>query len=194
MRALFYLTMATIVIAILGPPGCRRVREHVLLSLVRESERAIEITDGDPPVFRFPPTDVRAVALIDYHDALAADGHLSFVPPDGSPLYLWAAGVCPVWTSSCLDAVPARTLSEITYGELPPGLHQIEPPNADASAGAAPLQPHRLYGLALFGTHLFALKAFVRDEHGVHVMDGARFAEAVVRGRRDELRAFVDAH
>jgi hypothetical protein len=189
MRALFYLTMAIIVIAILGPSGCRRVREHVLLSLVRDSERTVEITDGDRPVFRFPPTEVRAVALIDYHDALAANGHLSFVPPDGSPLYLWAAGVCPVWSSSCLDAVPARTLSEITYGDLPPGLHQIEP----ANAAAAPLQPHRLYGLALFGTRLFALKAFVRDEHGVHLMDGSRFAEAVVAGRRDELRAFVDA-
>jgi hypothetical protein len=192
MRVLFYLTAAVILIAILGPPGCRRVREHVLLSLVRDSERPVEITDDEPLVFRFPPTEIRAVALIDYQDALASDGHLSFVPPDGSPLYLWAAGVCPMWSSACLDAVPARTLSEITYGELPPGLHQIEPTGGGPTV--APFQPGRLYGLALFGTRLFVLKAFVRDAHGIRMMDGSQFAEAVVHGHRDELRAFVDAH
>jgi hypothetical protein len=188
-RALFYVTMAVLVLAILGPPGCRRVREHVLLSLVQESERPIEIVDGERLVFRFPPTDVRALALIDYQDALADDGHLSFVPPDESPLYLWAAGVCEVWMSACLDSVPPRTLSEITYGELPAGLYQLEPA---PDASLATVQAHHLYGIALFGTRLFALKAFVRDEHGIRTMDGTRFAEAVVRGRHDELRAFVD--
>ncbi len=188
MRILFYVTMAVLVIALLGPPGCRRVREHVLLSLVRESERPLDIVDDEPLVFRFPPTDVRAVAVIDYQDAATGDAHLSFVPPDGSSAYAWAAGVCPEW-SPCLESRPAQTLSELTYGKVPDGLQQIEPP----SGSVAPLQPNRLYGLALLGTKLFSLKVFYRDDRGLHLMEGTRFAEAVVHNRRDELRDFLAA-
>jgi hypothetical protein len=54
------------------------------------------------------------------------------------------------------------------------------------------LQSNRLYGLALFGDKLFALKAFYRDDAGAfHLMDGARFGEAVVQGRRDAIAAFL---
>ena len=190
MRVLFYVTMAVLVVALLGPPGCRRIREHVLLSLVRDSERPIDIVDDEPLVFRFPPTDVRAVAVIDYQDAATGDAHLSFVPPDGSSDYAWAAGVCPEWSAQCLESMPARTLSELTYGRVPEGLHQIEP----TVGTVAPLQAHRLYGLALLGTRLFSLKVFYRDEHGVHLMEGTRFAEAIVHNRRGELREFLGTH
>lgn len=188
MRILFYLTAAFVLVVILGPPSCRRVRQHVVLSLIQDSERPIEIVSTTPPVFRFPPTDVRAAAIVNYDDA-RGDAHVSFVPPDGSPLYAWAAGVCPIWTAACLDSLPPRTLTELRYGEVPTGMHQIEP----TGGPPAPLERNRLYGLALFGTRLFALKAFYLDDSGAaHLMDGTRFAESVVHGRRDALRAFVD--
>ncbi len=186
-RALVYAAITVVLLVLVVPSGCQRVRERVLLSLLRESERPVDVAGDAPLVFRFPPTDVRAVALIDYQDALSRDAHVSFVPPDGSPLYAWAVGVCPTWSSACLDATPPRTISELTYGDAPEGFQRIEP----ASGPVPALAPHRLYGLALFGTRLFALKAFYRDERGVHLMDGARFAEAVIWGRRDELRDFV---
>jgi hypothetical protein len=186
-RAFFYVTMAVVATAVLLPPSCRRMREHVLLSLVRESERPVEVASTDPLRLRFPPTAVRVIAIIDYQDA-ADGGHLSFVPPDGSGRYAWAIGVCATWASACLDARPPVTLSALTYGEMPSGLEQIEP-----SGGRAPreLEPRRLYGLALFGEKLFALTAMYRDERGVHLMPGSRFAEAIVAGRREEIRAFL---
>ena len=190
MRAFFYGTLAFVLLAILLPSGCRRMQEHLLLTLLRESERPLEIVGADPPTFRFPPTAVRAVALIDYDDAVQPDAHVSFVPPDGSDRYAWATGVCPGWSPACLESQPATTVSEITYGAVPSGLMQIEP----TTGGARPLVARRLYGLALFGDKLFALKAFYRDETGLfHVMEGWRFAEAVLRSRRDELTRFVAA-
>src|SRR5882724_701654 len=90
MRAFFYATMALIVLAVLLPPGCRRMQEHLLLSLLHDSERPLEIVASDPPTFRFPATAVRAVALIDYDDAIHPGGHVSFVPADGSDRYAWA--------------------------------------------------------------------------------------------------------
>jgi hypothetical protein len=188
MRAFFYGTMVLIVLAVLLPPGCRRMQEHLLLSLLHDSERPLEILGSDPPTFRFPATAVRAVALIDYDDAIHKDGHVSFVPADGSDRYAWATSVCSSWSSACMEAQPATTVSEITYGAAPTGLLQIEPPNGPARALAA----NRLYGLALFGDKLFALKAFYRDDAGAfHTMEGWRFAEAVLRSRRDELRTFL---
>jgi hypothetical protein len=190
MRALFYATIALVVVAVLAPAGCRRMRERVLLSLLRESARPLDVVRGDPPTFRFPPTAVRAVALIDYDGAQRDGTHVSFVPPDGDERYTWAASVCGTWSSACLESTPATTLSEITYGTAPAGLRQIEPADGPARA----LLPYRLYGLALFGDRLFALTAFYRDaEGGFHLMEGARFAEAVVRGRRREISDFLTA-
>jgi hypothetical protein len=188
MRALLYAAIAVVVLAVLAPSGCRRMQEHVLLSLLHESERPLEVVGGDRPTFRFPPTPVRAVALIDYDAASRQDGYVSFVPADGSEQYAWAASVCGSWSSACMEVTPAATLSEITYGDTPTGLHQIEP----AAGEARTLTPNRLYGLALFGDKLFALKTFYRDERGsVHLMEGWRFAEAVLRGRRGEISAFL---
>ena len=187
MRALVYATIAVIVLAIVVPPGCRRMRERVLLSLLRESERPVEIAGGERLTFRFPPTKVRVVALIDYQDAARGDGHVSFVPPDGSQLYAWAAGVCSTWSTACLESRPATTIAEITYGDVPAGLEQIEPPAGRAQV----LEPRRLYGLALFGDKLFALKTFYLDERGAHLMEGWRFAEAIVRDHREEISAFL---
>jgi hypothetical protein len=189
-RPLLLAAVAALALAIVTPSGCRRIRERVLLSLVRESERPVEVVAADPPRFRFPPTRVRVVALIDYDDARRPDGHVSFLPPDGSDRYAWAASVCDTWAPACLDATAPATLDGVTYGTLPPGLHQLEPRGGRPTA----LRPNRLYGLALLGDKLFALTTFYRDDTGaVHVMAGSRFAEAVVRGRRDEIRAFVDA-
>jgi hypothetical protein len=190
MRVLFYLVMAVLVVAVVGPATCRRTREHVLLTLVRESERPVEVGAEDPLTFRFPPTAVRAVAVIDYHDAVSADGHVSFIPPDGSARWMFAAGVCGTWAPQCLDAIPPRTVDHLTWGEVPAGLHRIEP----ADGAARTLENGRLYALALFGHQLFALKTFYRDERGIHLLDGARFATAVVENRRGELRDFLDAH
>ena len=78
-------------------------------------------------------------------------------------------------------------MSEVTHGALPAGLHQLEPRGGPPRA----LEPRHLYGLALFGDKLFALKPFYRDDAGVHVMEGWRFAEAVVHGRRSEIRTFL---
>src|SRR6185295_9569642 len=188
MRAFFYGTLAFVALAIALPSGCRRLQEHMLLTLLRESERPVDIVAADPPTFHFPPTAVRAVALIDYDDATHPDGHVSFIPPDGSDRYAWATGVCRVWAPACLESTPATTISEITYGAVPAGLAQIEP----AGGPPRPLAARRLYGLALFGDKLFALKTFYRDDAGAfHVMEGWRFADAVLRGRREELSGFV---
>lgn len=189
MRTFLVVSMVVLGLAIVGPPGCRRMRERVLLTLIGDSERSVEISATDPPVFRFPATPVRVVAVIDLADALTADGHVSFVPPEGSPLYRWAANVCGSWSESCVDATPSVVLSELVYGVLPAGLGQIEPREGSPAA----LVPGHLYGLALFGERLFVLKAFYRDDAGMHVMDGGRFAEAVLQGRRDEIRAFLGA-
>ena len=188
MRTLFLLTMAAIVLAIAAPFGCRRLQERVLLSLLRESERSVEVVAADPPSFRFAPTPVRVIAVIDYDDARRPGGHVSFVPPDGSERYAWAASVCGSWSPSCVEATPPATVDGVTYGTLPAGMRQIEPP-----VGAPrPLLPNHLYGLALFGDKLFALTAFYRDDAGtLHLMPGSRFAEAVLRGRRDEIDAFL---
>jgi hypothetical protein len=186
-RALVYAAIAVIVLALVVPPGCRRVRERVLLSLLRESERSVEVVAGAQPTFRFPPTAVRVVALIDYQDAARGAGHVSFVPPDGSDLYAWAVGVCPTWSTPCLESRSATTVSEITYGDVPAGLERIEP----RAGRAQTLEPRRLYGLALFGDKLFALKIFYLDERGAHLMDGWRFAEAILRDRREDIRAFL---
>ncbi len=189
MRTLLFVTMTVIVFAIVAPSGCRRMQERVLLSLLHESARPLEVTASDPPSFRFPPTAVRVVALIDYDDARRADGHVSFMPPDGSDRYAWAASVCDSWSAQCMEATPPATLDAVTYGTLPAGLRQIEP-----RAGAARvLEPNHLYGLALLGDKLFALTTFYRDAGGaLHLMEGARFAEAVVHGRRDEVAAFLE--
>ena len=190
MRTLFLLTMAAIVVAIVAPPGCRRLQERVLLSLLRESERSLEVVAADPPSFRFAPTPVRAIALIDYDDARRPNGHVSFVPPDGSERYAWAASVCDSWSSTCMEAMPPATVDGVTYGALPAGLRQIEP----ARGAPRPLLPNHLYGLALFGDKLFALTTFYRDDAGaLHLMPGSRFADAVLRGRRNEIDAFLAA-
>ena len=187
MRAVIYAVIAVIAIAVVAPSGCCRVRERVLLSLLRESERPLQVIGSERLTFRFPSTPVRVIALIDYHEATRHEGHVSFVPPDGSHLYAWAAGVCGSWSTRCLETRGPATISEFTYGEVPAGLEQIEP----ATGSARTLEAGRLYGLALFGDKLFALKAFYRDEHGVHLMEGWRFAEAVLRDRRDEIGAFL---
>lgn len=188
MRALLLAVVATIVLALVTEPGCRRMRERVLLSLVRESARPIEVVAADPPSFHFPPTAVRVVAFIDYDEARRADGHVSFVPPDGSDRYAWAAAVCDSWSPRCLEGRPAATVDAVTYGTVPSGFYELEP----QGGRPAPLQPNHLYGLALLGEKLFALTPFYRDDAGtLHVMDGSRFAEAVVDGRRSEIDAFV---
>jgi hypothetical protein len=191
MRTLFLVTLAVIVLAITVPQGCQRLREHMLLSLLEESARPTEAVAVDPPSFRFPPTGVRVVAVIDYDDARRADGHVSFVPPDGSDLYVWAASVCDSWSPRCMEVAPPATLDAVTVGTLPPGLHQIEPP----TGRPRDLVSNHLYGLALFGDKLFALTTFYRDDAGaMHTMEGARFAAAVVRGRRDEIAVFLTPH
>lgn len=188
MRTLLVAIAVAVVLAIVAPAGCRRMQERMLLSLVRESARPVAVVSAEPPSFRFPPTAVRVVALIDYDEARRADGHVSFVPPDGSERYLWAASVCDSWSPACMEATPPATLDAVTYGALPATLHQIEPPTGAARALAA----NHLYGLALLGDKLFALTTFYRDDAGaLHLMDGARFADAVVRGRREEIAAFV---
>jgi len=187
-RALLLAVAAFIVLAVAAPAGCRRMQERVLLSLVRESERSVEVVTADPPSFRFPPTAVRLVALIDYDIARHSDGHVSFMPPDGSDLYAWAASVCDSWSPTCMDARPPETLDALTYGTLPAGMRQIEPPTGMPRA----LRPNHLYGLALIGDKLFALKALYRDDAGtMHLMEGTRFAEAVIAGRREEIAAFL---
>lgn len=187
-RTFLLLALTAIVLAIVAPVGCRRLQERVLLSLLRESERSVEVMAADPPSFRFAPTPLRAIALIDYDDARRPDGHVSFVPPDGSDDYAWAASVCDSWSSSCMESMPPATVDAVTYGTLPAGLRQIEPPSGTPRA----LLPNHLYGLALFGDRLFALTTFYRDDAGtLHLMPGSRFAEAVLRGRRDEIDAFI---
>ena len=187
MRFLVASVLAVVLLALVAPRGCQGTRERVLLTLVRESERPVTVAGADQPTFRFPPTAVRAVAIIDYEDATTAAAHVSFLPDAGSDRYAWALGLCDTWVPACLEGRPTVTLEALTYGEVPAGLRQIEP-----GAGAArPLVAGRLYGLALFGEKLFALKAFYHDGRAIHVMEGARFAEAVVSGRRDEIAAFV---
>ena len=189
MRTVLILAIAAVALAIVAPPGCRRLQEHMLLSLVHDSARPVEVVGTEPPSFRFPPTAVRVVALIDYDDARRTAGHVSFVPPDGSERYRWAASVCDSWSTQCLESTPPATLDAVTYGAVPTGLHQIEP-QAGIARG---LEANHLYGLALLGDKLFALTTFYRDDGGtLHLMDGARFAEAVVRGRRDEIAAFLE--
>lgn len=190
MRVLLALVLTVVSLALIVPRGCQGVRARVLLTLLRESERPVEIVPTDPIGFRFPATAVRAVALIDLHAAATADGHVSFLPPPGSDRYAWAAGVCPTWSAQCLDARPPATVAEITYGQVPAGLAQIEP-----ARGAPPaLRPHHLYGLALFGDKLFALKVFYRDNAGIHTMDGWRFATAITTGERAPIHAFLPQH
>jgi hypothetical protein len=181
------LTLAVVVIAAVTilPGGCQRVRAHLLLSLLRESERPVEIVAGEPLGFRFPPTPLHAVALIDLHAATNPEEHVSFLPPPGSDRYAWAVGLCDTWQSGCLEGRTPVTLSEVTYAIIPEGLVQIEPRGAPAA-----LASHHLYGLALFGDKLFALKVFYRDEHGIRTMDGWRFAEAVTGGDRAPIRDF----
>jgi hypothetical protein len=187
-RTFLIVALTVVVLAIVAPSGCRRMQEHMLLSLLHESTRPVEVVGAEPPSFRFPPTAVRVVALIDYDDARRTAGHVSFVPADGSERYRWAASVCDSWSPQCMEATAPATLDAVTYGAVPAGLHQIEPP-AGIPRG---LEPNHLYGLALLGDKLFALTTFYRDDAGrLHLMDGARFAEAVVRGRRDEIAAFV---
>lgn len=190
MRRFLSLTIAFV--AIIGmvallPHGCRRAREHVLLTLIRDSERPVDLADLDPLAFRFPPTAVRVLALIDFHSAASTTERVSFLPPPGSDRYAWAVAVCPTWSTRCLDSRPALTLTEVTYGQVPAGLTQIEPAHGVAPA----LRTGRLYGLALFGEKLFALKIFYRDERGVHFMEGGRFAESVTRGERRAVRTFL---
>lgn len=186
MRVLLTLTVVLIALVIILPRGCQRVRAHVLLSLLRESERAVEVTGLEPLGFRFPPTPLRAVALIDLHAATSPEEHVSFLPPPGSDRYAWAVGLCDTWSSGCLDGRAPVTLTEVTYAAVPAGLVQIEPRGAPAE-----LLPYHLYGLALFGDKLFALKVFYRDQSGVRLMDGWRFAEAVTAGDRTPIRAFL---
>jgi hypothetical protein len=189
-RTLLVVTMIVIVLAVIAPSGCRRMQERMLLALLHESARPVEVTASDPPSFHFPPTAVRVIALIDYDDARRADGHVSFMPPDGSDRYAWAASVCDSWSPQCMEETPATTLDTVTYGTLPTGLRQIEPPTGPVRT----LAPNHLYGLALLGDKLFALTTFYRDDNGtLHLMEGARFAEAVVHNRRDEIAAFLAA-
>ena len=190
MRTLLLAAIAAVALALVTPPGCRRMQERVLLSLVRESERPVEVLAAEPPSFRFPPTAVRVVAIIDYDDARRAEGHVSFMPPDGSDRYAWAVSVCDSWSPRCMEAVQPTTLESVTYGTTPAALRQIEPP---AGTTAQALAANHLYGLALLGEKLFVLKAFYRDDGGtLHVMEGTRFAEAVVHDRRDEIAAFLE--
>lgn len=180
--------MTVVVLAFVAPSGCRRMQERMLLSLLRDSARPVEIVAADPPSFRFPPTAVRVVALIDYDDARRPEGHVSFVPPDGSERYAWAASVCDSWSPSCMEATPPATIDAVTYAVPPPGLRQIEPP----SGAPRPLAANHLWGLALLGDKLFALTVFYRDDGGrLHLMEGARFAEAVVGNHRDAIAAFM---
>ncbi len=188
MRALLLTFIAAVAVALLLPQGCRRMQERVLLTLVRESERPVEVTASDPPAFKFPPTRVRIVAVIDYEDARRERGHVSFLPPDGSERYAWAAAVCDTWSPTCLEHQPLAIVDAVTYGVTPAGFAALEP----RGGAPAPLQPNHLYGLALLGDKLFALKTFYRDDAGtLHLMEGSRFADAVVNGRRDEIDAFV---
>lgn len=188
MRTLLIVAIVAVALAIVAPQGCHRLQEHMLLSLLHDSARRVEVVGVEPPSFRFPPTAVRVVALIDYDDARRTAGHVSFVPPDGSERYQWAASVCDSWSSQCLESTPPATIDALTYGTVPTGLHQIEPP-AGIVRG---LEANHLYGLALLGEKLFALTTFYRDDAGtLHLMDGARFAEAVLGGRRDLIAAFL---
>ncbi len=188
MRTLILAAIAAIALAVLTPSGCRRMQERVLLSLVQESERTVDVAGADPPSFRFPPTPVRVVAIIDYDEARSADGHLSFMPPDGSERYAFAASVCDSWSPRCMDAAPPVVVDALTHGVVPPGLYQIEP----AAGAPAALRANRLYGLSLIGERLFALKVFYRDDAGtVHVMEGSRFARAIVQDQRDVVTTFL---
>ncbi len=188
MRTLVLAAIAAIAVVVLMPSACQRVQEHMLLSLVQESERAVDVLDADPPSFRFPPTPVRVVAIIDYDEARRPDGHVSFVPPDGSDHYAFAASVCDSWAARCMDSAPPAIVDTLTYGTAPPGLHRIEP----VAGSPAPLRANHLYGLALLGDKLFVLKVFYRDDAGaVHLMDGARFARAIVQNRRDVVTTFL---
>jgi hypothetical protein len=187
-RTLILAAIAAILLAVFTPSGCRRMQEHVLLSLVQESERTVDVIGADPPSFHFPPTPVRVVAIIDYDNARRADGHVSFVPPDGSDQYAFAASVCDSWSPSCIESAPPAVIDTLTFGVPPPGLRQIEPVGGTAAA----LRPNRLYGLALLGDKLFALKVFYRDDAGVvHLMEGSRFARAIVRNQRDVVTTFL---
>lgn len=190
MRRFLSLTLAFALVvgmAALLPRGCQRARERVMLTLIRDSERPIDIADADPLVFRFRPTPVRVLALIDLHSAASTTERVSFLPPPGSDRYAWAAAVCPNWSSRCLDATPARSVTDVTYGQVPEGLLQIEPADGPPPA----LREGRLYGLALIGEKLFVLTVFYRDGDGIHVMEGARFAESVIRGERRAVHRFL---
>jgi hypothetical protein len=89
-----------------------------------------------------------------------------------------------------MEAMPPATVDGVTYGALPAGLRQIETPRG----APRPLLTNHLYGLALFGDKLFALTTFYRDDAGaLHLMPGSRFADAVLRGRRNEIDAFLAA-
>ncbi len=179
--------VAVLALVALLPRGCQRARERVMLALIHDSERPVDIADGDPVAFRFRPTPVRVLALIDLHSAASTTERVSFLPPPGSDRYAWAVAVCPTWSSRCLDATPTLSLAEVTYGEVPEGLQQIEP----VGGPPASLQEGHLYGLALIGEKLFALTVFYRDGDGIHVMEGRRFAESVIRGERRAVHRFV---
>ncbi|HEY2387195.1 MAG TPA: hypothetical protein VGK30_09555 [Candidatus Binatia bacterium] len=188
MRTLVLAAIAAIVFAVLTPSGCQRMQQRMLLSLVRESERDVDVLAADPPSFRFPPTPVRVVAIIDYDDARRPDSHVSFVPPDGSAQYAFAASVCDSWAPACMESATPAVVDTVTYGTEPPGLRRLEP----VGGSPAPLRPNHLYGLALLGDKLFALKVFYRDDAGaLHLMDGSRFAQAIVQNRRDLVASFL---
>ena len=188
MRTLLLAAIAAIVFAVFTPSGCRRMQERVLLSLVQESERTVDVLGADPPSFHFPPTRVRVVAIIDYDDARRADAHLSFMPPDGSDQYAFAASVCDSWSPGCMETAEPEVIDTLTYGRPPPGFRQIEPVGGPAAA----LRSNHLYGLALLGDKLFALKVFYRDDAGtLHLMEGSRFARAIVQDRREVVAAFL---
>jgi len=187
-RTLILAAIAAIVVAVYTPSGCRHMQERMLLSLVRESERSVDVLGADPPSFHFPPTPVRVVAIIDYDEARLPDSHVSFVPPDGSDHYAFAASVCDSWSPSCMEAVAPAVVDSLTYGISPPGLQRIEP----QGGSPAPLRSNHLYGLALLGDKLFALKLFYRDDAGaLHLMDGSEFAQAIVQNRRDVVATFL---
>ena len=188
MRTLILAAIAALLFAVFTPSGCRRMQERVLLSLVQESERTVDVIGADPPSFHFPPTPVRLVAIIDYDDARRADGHVSFMPPDGSNQYAFAASVCDSWSPGCMESAPPVVIDTLSFGVPPPGLRQIEPTGGTAAA----LRSNHLYGLALLGDKLFALKVFYRDDAGtLHLMEGTRFARAIVRNQRDVIVAFL---
>jgi len=187
-RTLILAAIAAIVVAVYTPSGCRHMQERMLLSLVRESERSIDVLAADPPSFHFAPTPVRVVAIIDYDEARLPDSHVSFIPPDGSDYYAFAASVCDSWSPSCMEATAPAVVDSLTYGTSPPGLQRIEP----QGGSPAPLRSNHLYGLALLGDKLFALKVFYRDDAGVlHLMDGSEFAQAIVQNRRDVVATFL---